>query len=279
MTRTHEHSPQQVDLRSSSQQQSPSIAGSQNCSRRYSPYQLRSWSQRSQNEAEEKEDRGQHGVIKFNMEVRLKDTVNQRLEKARNLSTYNVECNSWNEVYRTLWQRYSRHFENLVLCNRDNELPEWTICENDPTIEEFSKRFSLRLDTKQLKTFQSEMFRAFILKNANETFMLSVYKYGTAIVSNPDLIQYEAQCLRPSEVDRAGAASEAQIQDIIETLKSEWATLISAQEISWRLWAVVIARAKKPVHQRLAMIKQGPPTNLLDGFSAVSNSAEALELV
>ncbi|CAK4610297.1 unnamed protein product [Aphanomyces euteiches] len=84
----------------------------------------------------------------------------------------------------------------------------------------------------------------------------------------------ESQCLGPSETDRAGAAAEALIQDIIAALKTEWGHLLEAQEISWRLWAVVIVRQKKSPHERMAIVRQVPPSSLLGGFRAVANSAE-----
>ncbi|KAG9410817.1 hypothetical protein AC1031_018841 [Aphanomyces cochlioides] len=104
--------------------------------------------------------------------------------------------------------------------------------------------------------------------------MLSVFKYGNALVSNPDLNDFETQCLRPSDRDRAGAASEALIQQTMEAIKAEWAQILQAQDISWRLWAVAIVRLKKSAQQRLAIIREGPP-NYIGGFHPISNTAEA----
>ncbi|KAH9194033.1 hypothetical protein AeNC1_004005 [Aphanomyces euteiches] len=254
----------------------PLFRWSPGSSRRHSRYELRSGSQQSRSDREEKEERGDEHFsrIVFKVDVRLKETVNQRLDKAKTLGTLTVACETWEDVKRQLWQRYSRHFENLALCDRENDSPVWSTKVDEPTIDEFSRRFSLRLDTKQLKAFESSSHGAYILKHSRETFMLSVYKYGTSLVSMPDLTQYEAQCLGPIETDRAGAASESQIQDIMASLKVEWGHLLSAQEISWRLWAVLIVRMKKTTHERMVIMRQGPPSSLIGGFSAQSSTAE-----
>ncbi|KAG9405666.1 hypothetical protein AC1031_003574 [Aphanomyces cochlioides] len=190
-------------------------------------------SQRSQ--IEEKEEERRFDGINFKAELKLKDTLNQRLEKARSLGIVKIRCTTWDEVYEYLWERYSRYFENLAICNRKEEGPIWSIKDGHPTMDEFPKRFSLRLETKQLKSFQNSTQRAFILKNKGETFTLSVYKYGNTLVSSPDMVQFEGQCLGPSEVDRAGAAAEEVIQDVMRTLRAEWGHLLVACSGVWRV--------------------------------------------
>ncbi|KAG9403067.1 hypothetical protein AC1031_006607 [Aphanomyces cochlioides] len=51
--------------------------------------------------------------------------------------------------------------------------------------------------------------------------------------------------------------------------------LVAKNEISCRLWAIVVIRMKKSVHERFAIIRQGSPSGLVGGFVAKSNSAEA----
>ncbi|KAG9404043.1 hypothetical protein AC1031_005581 [Aphanomyces cochlioides] len=236
-------------------------------------FALRSTSQQSQHEADEKEDVNGRTLIKFTADVRFKDTVNQRMEKARSLGTISIYGDTWEDIRCFLWRKFHRYMENMAHCDREQETPVWSISEEDPTMDEFPKRFSLRLDTKQLKSFENPAQRSFILKHPRETFMLSVFKYGNELVSNPDLMEFEAQCLRPSERDRAGAASEAHIQQTIHDIKAEWANILQAQEISWRLWAVAIVRLKKTAQQRLAIIREGPP-NYVGGFRPISSTAE-----
>ncbi|KAG9403068.1 hypothetical protein AC1031_006608 [Aphanomyces cochlioides] len=125
------------------------LHGSQASSQRHSPYDLRSSSQRSQ--IEEKEEERRFDGINFKAEVKLKDTVNQRLEMARSLGIVKIRCTTWDEVYEYLWERYSRYFENLAICNREEEGPIRSIKDGHPTMDQFPKRFSLRLETKQLK--------------------------------------------------------------------------------------------------------------------------------
>ncbi|KAG9414641.1 hypothetical protein AC1031_008049 [Aphanomyces cochlioides] len=103
--------------------------------------------------------------------------------------------------------------------------------------------------------------------------MVTALKYGNAFTKAPELEEFQAQCLEPSEVDRAGAAAEAYIQALITALKAEWGHHLVGQEIQWRLWASWLVQRKK--NDATRYIKDGPPNQIVGGFRPTSSSAQA----
>ncbi|KAG9407610.1 hypothetical protein AC1031_002327 [Aphanomyces cochlioides] len=152
--------------------------------------------------------------------IQVDDTVNQRVNTAKFLGKHTIEADSWDEVKDKLWEMSRRHLQPLATFS--GEPPTWSLAESDPTIDMFHNYISMRLQSsRQINPWQSSNDRKYVNKHREETYLVTVLKYGNAITKAPELEEFQSQCLEPSAVDRAGAAAEALIQSLIAALKDE----------------------------------------------------------
>jgi hypothetical protein len=209
-------------------------------------------------------------LIKLSVEVRLKNTVNQRLSSSGRLGTHRVQCDTWDEVKNKLWDIIRRELKPLAVPT--GTPPVWTVDEHDPAIEMFEKYTSMRMNTKVLDPWTSAKDRRYLQKNQNESVLLSVYKYGNEISTIGQHADFEDQCIGPAATDRGGAATEELHQLMMSSLKEKWGATFTAQDMSWRLWASLILKKPRPQHER--EIVKGPPPNLVSQFRPASNSSD-----
>ncbi|KAH9123133.1 hypothetical protein LEN26_001842 [Aphanomyces euteiches] len=144
-----------------------------------------------------------------------------------------------------------------------------------PTIEHFNKYITLRIETsggaRNLPVWQTihDAHKA-LAKLRGRTITISAYKWGNELSTGAQFIAFSKACIEPSDVDRAGAASEAEHKEILSQLKSEWSSL-TAPEMAWRIWANEICLL--PEGQRARAILKGPMSSIFSMFSTTSSSA------
>ncbi|POM72964.1 Hypothetical protein PHPALM_10239 [Phytophthora palmivora] len=128
------------------------------------------------------------------------------------------------------------------------------------------------MNTKVLDPWSSVKDRRYLSKNKDESVVLSAYKYGNEISTVGQFAEFEDQCIGPAATDRGGAATEELHQFMITTLKEKWSSTVTAQEMSWRLWASLILKKPRPQHDR--EIAKGPPPNLVAQFRSAANGSD-----
>ncbi|KAH9159163.1 hypothetical protein LEN26_002483 [Aphanomyces euteiches] len=222
-------------------------------------------------ESTQPEIRSHPTLIKLQIDLRFKETVNQRVNTAKILGKHTIQADSWGEIKNSIWQLCHHHLQPLA--TYAGEPTTWSQAESTPTIDLFHKYVSMRLQSaRQINPWESSNDRKYVIKHQDEIYMVTALKYGNAISKTPELEEFQAQCLEPSVLDRAGAAAEALVQALIAVLKEEWGRHLVAQEIYWRLWASWLIQQKKNDASRY--IKEGPPHQLVKGFQPTSSTAQ-----
>ncbi|KAF0724823.1 hypothetical protein Ae201684P_020383 [Aphanomyces euteiches] len=155
-------------------------------------------------------------------------------------------------IKNSIWQLCYHHLQPLA--TYAGEPTTWSQAESQPTIDLFHKYVSMRLQSaRQMNPWESSNDRKYVIKHQDEIYMVTALKYYNAISKAPELEEFQAQCLEPSVLDRAGAAAEALVQALIAALKEEWG-------------------------RHLRYIKEGPPHQLVKGFLPTSSPAQVLLL-
>ncbi len=92
---------------------------------------------------------------------------------------------------------------------------------------------------------------------------VTVYRFGSNICNAAQLRAFRAATVTPEATDRAGAAAEGSVQDIMRQLQATHQGL-QAEAISWRILASQISRL--PRAQQAAAISEGPIINVIHLF-------------
>ncbi|KAE8970339.1 hypothetical protein PR002_g27147 [Phytophthora rubi] len=262
-TSARRSSPRRVSLDANTPNQDRAAQGPD---RRSSPYQRRSPRLELLREVVSSHD----PLIKLSVDVRLKNTVNQRLSSSGRIGTHRVQCDTWDEVKTKLWDIIRSQLKPLAVLT--GTPPVWAVDEHDPAIEMFEKYTSMRMNTKMLDPWTSAKDRRYLSRNQHESVLLSVYKYGNEISTIGQLADFEDQCIGPAATDRGGAATEELHQLMISLLKEKWGATLTAQDMSWRLWASLVLKKPRPQHER--EIAKGPPSSLITQFKSASNASD-----
>ncbi|KAI9986941.1 hypothetical protein PInf_026018 [Phytophthora infestans] len=141
-----------------------------------SPYQRRSPRPEQQRETLSSHD----PLIKLSVDVRLKNTVNQRLTSGLRMGTHAVQSDTWDEVKNMLWGIIQRELKPLAIPT--GAPPVWTVDEHEPAIVMFEKYTSLKMNGKVLNPWTSAKDREYLRKHKEEPAILSVYRYAVAPV-------------------------------------------------------------------------------------------------
>ncbi|CAK4711831.1 hypothetical protein LEN26_011885 [Aphanomyces euteiches] len=100
-----------------------------------------------------------------------------------------------------------------------------------------------------------------LVNSRNQRITLSIYKYGSAIATKPQLIEFTATCIAPSNQDRSGAPNERTIQEYITKLHAKWYGTWEGDNPIWRLWATHVV--KPPMIAWESHVLQDPPPHVL----------------
>lgn len=104
------------------------------------------------------------------------------------------------------------------------------------------------------------------LVNWQESEVLVYVHVYSLSLSNQALFKRAKRALiNPLEKDRAGAATNAAVQEIAQQLKAIHRFNFSGRDIHWTIWANAILTAAD-AHQRESMMHSGPPGKIMDLF-------------
>uniref|UniRef100_A0A336MWB0 CSON006981 protein n=1 Tax=Culicoides sonorensis TaxID=179676 RepID=A0A336MWB0_CULSO len=107
---------------------------------------------------------------------------------------------------------------------------------------------------------------------------LHVYPYGTSIITASQWKSIHKgvnSLVKDVDKDKSGAATEEEIDRIVERLKEEHSEHFSAAYITWRIWAEWLL--KKRVEEHEHYIKKPPPMNIVKLFKSPNSSENALK--
>ncbi|CAK4272401.1 unnamed protein product, partial [Aphanomyces euteiches] len=164
----------------------------------------------------------------------LKETESGRDNKGHVFATQVFDGPSISSIKDKLWMFAVAHLQPLAMYTG---LPkQWTIQTAPPSIDQFNKFIVFKLNKHIIPN--EDKLKQRLVKNQNETFTVLIYKWGINIRSASDLLELKKACVDPISVVRAGAAHEAEQQEIVQQLQHEkWDEHYEAYEATWRMWA------------------------------------------
>ncbi|KAH9108113.1 hypothetical protein AeMF1_016657 [Aphanomyces euteiches] len=212
-------------------------------------------------------------LFRFTVDCRLKKTTGQRIDGADKLGLHLITANDWQSVKQRLWDICLTSLQPLATYS--GEPTAWSLSNDTPSIENFEKYFAFRIETmhgaRNLPMWQiNQEAHKSLAKLRKKTITVSVYKWGNELSTRPQLALFTKMCIDPSRSDRSGAASEAEHQEVIVQMKSQWVNL-TAPEMAWRIWANEICQM--PEGQRSRAISKGPTQNIISLFRTASSTA------
>ncbi|GMF16183.1 unnamed protein product [Phytophthora fragariaefolia] len=113
---------------------------------------------------------------------------------------------------------------------------------------------------------------------------LLIYEYGLRVVKAQDLEDFFNPCIRPVETDRAGAAAESCVHDVVDELQEHWSysplqlrANSTMRNLDRSTWGEAMAT---PPQEHLRPVFGATPSEGEDGLANPTRSAEvALECV
>ncbi|CAK4940769.1 unnamed protein product [Aphanomyces euteiches] len=197
----------------------------------------------------------------------LKETESGRDNKGHVFATQVFDGPSISSIKDKLWMFAVAHLQPLAMYTG---LPkQWTIQTAPPSIDQFNKFIVFKLN-KHIIPNEDKLKRR-LVKNQNETFTVLIYKWGINIRSASDLLELKKACVDPISVVRAGAAHEAEQQEIVQQLQHEkWDEHYEAYEATWRMWASII-HSKRAQYNVANEIIRPPPAKLIHLFTPTAS--------
>ncbi|CAK4744572.1 hypothetical protein LEN26_016432 [Aphanomyces euteiches] len=214
-------------------------------------------------------------LLQFTGDFRLKQITNTRMETADRVGVQLLRGDDWPTIKQRIWDLCSHHIHRRA--KLAGVPPVWQLHDEAPTIDEFDDFISLRHIKRTISPWHSnEAAMSTLRRLRNEVILVCVLKWGNQIGNSKQLAQFTETCIQPVELDRAGAASEEHHQSVIADLKAHWGGILTAMEISWRIWANYICSQKDGNEDEL--IQKLPPDCVVRQFQAVSSSAQEVVL-
>ncbi|ETI55538.1 hypothetical protein F443_01815 [Phytophthora nicotianae P1569] len=107
--------------------------------------------------------------------------------------------------------------------------------------EMFSGRFKVKKRVVD-STKSRQEWNQWLVATRGTAVTLMIYEYGMAIASAKDRDEFMKACILPEETDRAGAATESSVRDVVAALRQKWGTAFMAASVVWSMWANDIIR-------------------------------------
>ncbi|CAK4670747.1 unnamed protein product [Aphanomyces euteiches] len=223
-----------------------------------------------QQEATSQSSRSHTPRYQMSADIVVKETVYGRDHNGKRLQPQVFEGDSWEEVQLCIFNFVRPHLSSLS--SHVSNPCEWSASSQEPTIADFDSYVSIKTGRNHFRPESASNAQQYLADHVQQTFNVSVFKWGNKINSAADLQEFQLQCVLPQAQDRAGAAAEALHQETVFALKSKWGDDYSAYEATWRMWAANTLR--RPSHEHESLIATHPPVQLIHLFQSVPNGAQ-----
>ncbi|KAE8958756.1 hypothetical protein PR003_g31977, partial [Phytophthora rubi] len=144
----------------------------------------------------------------------VKETLNQRDTSGNALAPAVMSGGSFNEIVQKLWEAYAPRVKTRAV-KTDGV---WSTA--TPEAAEWAKLMQFKLKKHVVDPSKTDQaWHQWLVKLRGQTVSLLIYEYGVGIIRAQDLDEFKAACIRPEQVDRAGATAEVSLREIVAGLQ------------------------------------------------------------
>jgi hypothetical protein len=212
-------------------------------------------------------------LFSLNCAYNLKNFVSQKSESsAEDTECWRISVSKVEELQHVLWPEIVVHIKREVIFN--DLIPTWSETET-PSEEDLPKFVSI-FDPKSRRSYDLSSITNKDLERWNDEriLQLNIFVFSNSVKNKKMWDAVEKKLITPADKDRAGAAAEAEIGRMVESLKQIHRHHYVAPYITWRRWADYLL--KQPGHSRDAASLDPPPHHLIHLFCRAQTNAEAL---
>ncbi|KAG3080874.1 hypothetical protein PI125_g20321 [Phytophthora idaei] len=169
----------------------------------------------------------------------VKSTVAQRDSSGETLDNFVANGSTFQDIISKLWEK----FNGWIKAQAVKRNGEWTAV--TPSMAEWRKVMKFKrkrhiVDDTQQSEKSSNSWLASV---HGEPITLLIYEYSVSIIRDQDLSSFKEACvIRPELTDRADAAAEDSLLEVVAKLQKQWESSFKAEAVVWRMWANHILR-------------------------------------
>ncbi|KAG9409116.1 hypothetical protein AC1031_019378 [Aphanomyces cochlioides] len=215
------------------------------------PQGLRRSPRLQQPQPNEAPQRQHPALYAFVVEIRVKDTVQQRVSTAKMFGEHHITGDNEADVKKQLWDLATLRIENRATVNYGT----WSIASERPVEMPNASRSHALVNSQPW------------WHNRNDSIQVR-----NQVGNFQHLTEMKAACIDPQDQDRAGAATHDVQANIAEQLQECWSGVFRGHEMAWLMWAARIS--KKALYLHAGDIAQPPPSELARWFTPIGSSAE-----
>ncbi|KAL3674864.1 hypothetical protein V7S43_000790 [Phytophthora oleae] len=174
----------------------------------------------------------------------VKETVAQRDSSGSSLDPAVFSGISFSEIKNKLWDTYGSRSRSGAVETDSAEQPD---------AANWGGLMQLKLKKHIVDSTKTD--QAWHLTTRGQTVTLLIYEFGSAISRAQDLKAFKEACV----LDRARAAAEVCLEDIVAKLQKEWGSTFRGAAVIWSMWGNHI---KKSLNRSTltSAIDQPPPS-------------------
>ena len=230
----------------------------------------------------------QRETYSFSVTPVVKKYKGQQASKSQLLDEYLVQCASVASLKQVLWSRFKEHVTCLVELDTNTDGETTYRYKPDEVTEDHINHFIMLHRYKKYYAFQASVVDANVIlmkqshlqlfndKDDEKPIQVVICKYSHVIQTATMFSSFESQVLIAQETDRAGAAAESAIQDMMARLRTSHEHHYQGHDIHWRLWAKHVVN-RVPAHQQDRAVTSNPPDLIVEFFTRIT-SDHALHL-
>ncbi|ETL38123.1 hypothetical protein L916_10270 [Phytophthora nicotianae] len=201
-------------------------------------------------------------IFRLVMQPIVKATVGERDSSGDSLDPFVAGGTSFQDILEKIWDQFSFHVKGRAVKSDG----AWAV--EPAAIDSWSKFMVFKVKKHIIDSSKSdEDWNAWLQSMHDKTVTLLIYDYGVGLGRKQDRQAFQKDCILPAETDRAGAAAEVTLREVVGRLQDLWGATYTGKAVVWRMWATEVVRSQ----DRTAWedkIRAPPPLRVLRLLSA-----------
>lgn len=200
----------------------------------------------------------------------VKQFVNQKNDKYVTNEPWILNSSTKEDFLDNIWLEIESHIKREIVVDADK--PSWAE-QVRPQYTELAK-FVMFFDTISRSSYEADHIDESLLERWNDGRLVKVYiyPYSNALRYKKMFEAVEKTLFRTGETDRAGAAAETELNQLVEELQSIHERHYQSAMINWKVWADFIF--KQPAHIRQTLVSKPPPGHIIHLFANARTPAD-----